>query len=492
MPSSFGAVSSAFIDPPPPRPPTKVRLLSPQLQAEIQEKALAQERAAKTGNGSEEALIEQARKIEWKQTGHAAPRRPGPNGVHGGYGQGGYGPGYGQPGRQFGPTGSPRGYSGYGGYGQNGYGQNGYGQSGYGLNGYNQKNGPRGVQSGQNGTSSRRAAAGSGATRALYVDAVPWNGRMEEGPCDPASVFAVRSHVRDVAPHLIGSGCEKYVMDADKLLNNLPTDFASDGIPACRNDYMVKSTAKMVYDVERCAQTAMMRAEHVNKDEEAEVNQILNDLHSSRIRVLVPVNGYSSPASFPGHPQMSSKDWETFERTDSAGQLANQWGTGSHGAAGHGTGGHGAAGHGGFGHGAHGQGAHGDVYGQPPRPQEPLQHGRLGPPEVYQVPVEPEEKRIRAVVEKAKQLNKDPSLIPGPVAPPDGGRPAPPIAKMPIFGAQQPMLDNGVPSTVGLPVFGKPVMIQMLPPLAFAMELVAHSAAFNRGRSRVTRTIDFL
>ena len=30
----------------------------------------------------------------------------------------------------------------------------------------------------------------------------------------------------------------------------------------------------------------------------------------------------------------------------------------------------------------------------------------------------------------------------------------------PIFGAQQLMLDNGVPSQVGVPVFGKPVMIQ--------------------------------
>lgn len=482
MPSSFNAVSSAFIDPPPPRPPTKVRLLSPQLLAEIQEKSLAQERAAKTGNGSEEALIEEARKIESKQAGHAALGRPGPDGHGATYGgQEGYSgsPRYSQLGRPFG--------AGPGGYGQSGY---GYGQNGYNQYGSHQKNGPRGVQSGQNATSSSRAAAGkSEAARALYVDAVPWNGRMEEGPCDPAGVFEVRSHVREVAPHLIGSGCEKYVMDADKLLNNLPTDFASDGIPACRNDYMVKSTAKMVYDVERCAQTAFKRAEHVNKDEEAEVNLILNDLHSSRMRVLVPVNGYSSPASFPGHPQMSPKDWDSFERNDSAGQLANQWGSGSHG-----TAGHGAAGHGGFGHGHGGNGAHGDVYGQPPRPQEPLQHGRLGRPGVYEVPVDPKEQHIRDVVEKAKKMNKDPSLIPGPMAPPDGGRPAPPLAIMPIFGAQQLMLDNGVPAQVGVPVFGKPVMIQMLPPLALVMELVAHGSAFkHRGRSRhVTRNIDFL
>eukprot|EP00913_Durusdinium_trenchii_P025715 g24131.t1 len=66
----------------------------------------------------------------------------------------------------------------------------------------------------------------------------------------------LRSELRDLAPHLLSSGCEKYVMDADKMLNNLPTDFASDMVPACKNDYLVKSAAKTVYDVERCAQSA--------------------------------------------------------------------------------------------------------------------------------------------------------------------------------------------------------------------------------------------
>jgi len=256
-------------------------------------------------------------------------------------------------------------------------------------------------------------------------------------------------------------------MDADKMLNNLPTDFASDGVPACRNDYLVKSTAKTVYNVEACATQAMARAEHVNKQEELEVSEIVRELRSHRTHVLLPVNGYSSPASFPGHPHMSQSDWTNFDRNDSAGQMARQWGNGSTGSGGHG--GIGAGGHGMHGHGmhSHGHGMHGqnpDVYGTPPQPQEPLQHGGVGRRPVKELsPKEQKEQQIRDAVEKAKKLAKDPSLIPGPKIE-DGALPAPPEGIMPIFAEPRPTLDFSS-ETVDLPVYGKPVEIAQMPTL---------------------------
>ena len=50
-----------------------------------------------------------------------------------------------------------------------------------------------------------------------------------------------------------------------------------ESIPeACRNDYLVKSTAKTVYEVEKCAETAMARAEHLNEDEKVEMQKRLS------------------------------------------------------------------------------------------------------------------------------------------------------------------------------------------------------------------------
>ena len=44
---------------------------------------------------------------------------------------------------------------------------------------------------------------------------------------------------------------------------------------ACKNDYLVKSAAKTVYDVESCAQVAMARAEHMNEEDKVEMEKRL-------------------------------------------------------------------------------------------------------------------------------------------------------------------------------------------------------------------------
>ena len=41
--------------------------------------------------------------------------------------------------------------------------------------------------------------------------------------------------------------------------------------------------------------------------------RIMEDLATTRHRVLVPMNGYSSPASFPGHVNMTAGDWARVE-----------------------------------------------------------------------------------------------------------------------------------------------------------------------------------
>eukprot|EP00434_Breviolum_minutum_P010349 symbB.v1.2.009132.t1/scaffold577.1/size258142/7 len=139
----------------------------------------------------------------------------------------------------------------------------------------------------------------------------------------------------------------------------------------------------------------------------------------------------------------------------------------------------------GHGHGMHGHGMHGqnpDVYGTPPHPQEPLQHGGVGRRPAKELSAkEQKEQQIRDVVEKAKKLAKDPSLIPGPKME-DGALPAPPEGMSPIFAEPRPTLDFSSPS-VDLPVYGKPVEIAQMPTLLQVWSIaVARSAERQQSR----------
>jgi len=122
-------------------------------------------------------------------------------------------------------------------------------------------------------------------------DVVPWDGEIEHGPCDPDDVFSVRDPLRKIAPLLIGSGCEKYVMDADKMLNDLPTDRDLTKMPACKNNFLVKKTAKTVYKVEKCAEKAVMRAEHVNLTQEEQIKESIGCSFVNSPYTTLPHNG---------------------------------------------------------------------------------------------------------------------------------------------------------------------------------------------------------
>ncbi|CAK9102506.1 Ankyrin repeat domain-containing protein 50 [Durusdinium trenchii] len=439
-----------------PRPPTKMRLLSPELRSAIEEKQLATKRAAKTAHGepAEQDVIREARKIESQGGvgGHGAGHGPWASSAPGYGAQGAYGPHAGAYG-----YGSQRGWPG----------AHGPPRQRFAHPGQHLHDGPRGVH---HGRAASAGAAGPGQAQSnngQMVDVVPWNGRMEEGPCDPESVFEVRAKVRDLAPHLLSSGCEKYVMDADKMLNNLPTDFASDMVPACKNDYLVKSAAKTVYDVERCAQVAMARAEHMNEEDKVEMEKILDELRVARTRVLVPVNGYASPASFPGHAHMSAKEWREFDHSGSAGQSASHWGKGPHSLpqSGH---------HHGFGGGAPPMG---DSYGHPPQPAAPFHPGGP-PPGMMEADLTPKQQEIRDAIVNAQKLAKDKVdkegyMRVGPIK--TGPGPMPPAPKMPVFQEPGPSLDNSeVP--VHLPVWSKD---QLVPPaMAMCPWLACSALAF--------------
>lgn len=56
--------------------------------------------------------------------------------------------------------------------------------------------------------------------------------------------------------------------------------------------------------------------------------RIMEDLATTRHRVLVPMNGYSSPASFPGHVHMTAGDWARLEAPAprwGAAHVGQQW-----------------------------------------------------------------------------------------------------------------------------------------------------------------------
>ncbi|CAJ1340049.1 unnamed protein product, partial [Effrenium voratum] len=400
-----------------PRPPTKVRVISPELRAEIDEKLLAAERARKSGN-PEEAEIEEARKIESHPRGQRGypGRGPGPFGPPGAAGPvGGYhgnsedydtyhGASPGRPRRQ---SPFPRGRS-YQGFGKG----KGKGYKGYGDEYYRGRQGRAG--SGQNGSKGQStSSATSGKSKEVWKqappDVVPWKGKHTEGPCDPEAVFDVRLQVQKIAPLLLGSGCEKYVMDADKLLNDLPTDRASDMRPACRNNYLVKSTAKTVNKIERCAAAAVARAEHVNVEQKEDIQQIAKQMKDERLRVLVPINSYSAPATFPGHVHMGPKDWENFNKSNAVDQLANQRpgtsgleGSQAPGSAGHGPG-HGRGHDGQNWRGDNGS-SYGDTYG---KPDESDADAGQGGGKSASKGMTPKQQYVHDYVENARRLAED-------------------------------------------------------------------------------------
>ncbi|CAE7203922.1 ANKRD50, partial [Symbiodinium natans] len=317
-------------------------------------------------------------------------------------------------------------------------------------------------------------------------DVVPWHGDTEHGPCDADDVFSVRELVRKIAPLLIGSGCEKYVMDADKMLNDLPTDRDTTRMPACKNNFIVKSTAKTVYSVEKCAIKALAKAEHVNATEENKIKELVKELTDRRRHVLVPLSMFSTPAKFAGKAKMSKKDWDSFEKSGAAGTLAMDWG-GSGGTAGRMQKWPGQPGR--YGRprgmrpGQHGQhmqqwagqgqgpggnygpeGRYGDSYGERPHPKPPLQPGMvpggggMGGMGTGQE-LTPKQQYRQNVVDHAKELAKANEDIVGPFKRgkhleefPPPVQPLKPIYPYP----QPPILESETASVSKFPVFSGP------------------------------------
>eukprot|EP00439_Symbiodinium_sp_Y106_P065466 s1025_g10.t1 len=523
MPGSFLSrllpVATSLEELTPPRPPTKVRVISPELRDELQARALAMELAKKSGKSLDEAMQEDVDTLGNAMNamaGQGKGVRRGPFGPHG-------------PPGLAGPAG--RSYGGYGGRGR-GSGYDRYGGGGYGPDAaYGSPNGrrrrrPRGFpyQGDQDGLGSpgrRLVNSGNGPRMGGGVngqygglplpegkvkdfklappDVVPWDGEIEHGPCDPDDVFSVRDPLRKIAPLLIGSGCEKYVMDADKMLNDLPTDRDLTKMPACKNNFLVKKTAKTVYKVEKCAEKAVMRAEHVNLTQEEQIKELVAELQNRRKRVLIPRSSFSMPSKFAGHAKMTKKDWQDFDNSDAAGAISQNWGGGGgspgstqqwlgrNGRFGHGHYGHygphwhngrymhGFPGPGGYG-GAGGFG-HGDTYGARPHPKRPLQPGMGqggmngaagGSGMGSEGDLTPKQQHEQAVMDRAKELAKANVDVPGPFRTgkhleelqseggygelPPPARPLKPIYPYP----QPPILESETASVTTMPVYSGP------------------------------------
>lgn len=487
-----------------------MRVISPELRDELQARALAMELAKKSGKSLDEAVQEEVDMLGNEMNamagqGKGAGRGPfgpaGPAGLagrsYGGYAGRGRGSGYDRYGGGYGPEAA------YGSPGPNGrrrrrprsFRYQGDQDDGLGSPGrrlVNSGNGPR-MGGGINGQYGGLPLP-KGKVKNFELappDVVPWDGEIEHGPCDPDDVFSVRDPLRKIAPLLIGSGCEKYVMDADKMLNDLPTDRDLTRMPACKNNFLVKKTAKTVYKVEKCAEKAVKRAEHVNLAQEQQIKELVAELENRRKRVLIPRSSFSMPSKFAGRPKMTKKDWQDFDNSDAAGAISQNWGGGGGSAGdthawlgrngfGHGRYGHygphwhngrymqrfpGLHGPGGYGAGGYGQG---DTYGARPHPKRPLQPGMAqggingvagSSGTGSEGELTPKQQHEQALMNRAKELAKANVDVPGPFRTgkhleelPPPARPLKPIYPFP----QPPILESETASVTTMPVYSGP------------------------------------
>eukprot|EP00930_Biecheleria_cincta_P002126 TRINITY_DN103170_c0_g1_i1.p1 TRINITY_DN103170_c0_g1~~TRINITY_DN103170_c0_g1_i1.p1 ORF type:complete len:410 (+),score=47.03 TRINITY_DN103170_c0_g1_i1:27-1232(+) len=147
------------------------------------------------------------------------------------------------------------------------------------------------------------------------VEVVPFSGVPTAGACDPGTIFILRGKLNKLAELVKGSQCTWYMGEADKVLEDLPGKIADDGRPICRNDYHIKWAAEKLFEAETCASNAMYWADHVHPDDRAEIEHAVSDLRSERYSLLWP-EGKSHTSEVCEPVPMNADEWHDYSQNE--------------------------------------------------------------------------------------------------------------------------------------------------------------------------------